>query len=319
MLKRLLIVLLMLALGALSLVSAQDNTPLPTGLPPTATPIPRPLPTAALTQDRTTVEFYFSALPQGQAGLVHAAGAGLAGARARFLNQLIDFFPVPGDGYYGLLSVSMEQNPRQYDLDIYVWYDDQTRATISSQVEVVVGDFIRQNVDLAPDKTYLIDAEIERTELARLESVFGSFTPEMLWAGSGFDLPIPGGTLTSPFGAFRTFNQTFPTRHTGWDIKATQGQPLMASGAGRVAFAGLLDIRGNIVVLDHGYGVYSTYSHLSQIHVTRGQSISKGQIIGTVGNTGRTSGAHFHWEFAVNDVFVDPVLFTQTWLPGEGG
>jgi murein DD-endopeptidase MepM/ murein hydrolase activator NlpD len=69
------------------------------------------------------------------------------------------------------------------------------------------------------------------------------------------------------------------------------------------------------VVIDHGYGVFTTYSHLSQTHVTRGQSITAGQVIGTVGSSGRTSGAHFHWEIAVNGDFVDAKQFLEMWKP----
>src|SRR5690606_36674582 len=119
----------------------------------------------------------------------------------------------------------------------------------------------------------------------------------------------------SPFGAFRNFNGTLQKRHTGWEISTTLGVPVMASTSGEVAYAGRFDIRGNIVVINHGFGVYSTYNHLSQIHVTRGQTIDRGQIIGVTGDTGRSSGPHFHWEMAVNGDFVDSVHFAETWLP----
>ncbi len=295
-------------------------TPLPVLTPtPTLTPVPRPLPAGSLAGTRAAVELYFSSLEQGSAGVLHVTGAGLAGCSVRFIVQVVDCFAVPNDGYFALVSVNMEQNARQYPLDVFAWFDDTGRETISGQVEVKNAGFIQQNVDLAPDKTYLIDPEIERTELARLESIFGQTTPEMLWAGQGFQLPILGSELTSPFGAFRTFNASFQTRHTGWDIRATLGQPIMASGAGKVAYAGFMDIRGNVVIIDHGYGIYSAYGHLSQVHVTRGQSVREGQIIGMVGNTGRTSGAHFHWEIAVNGFFVDSADFVQMWLPGMGG
>jgi murein DD-endopeptidase MepM/ murein hydrolase activator NlpD len=300
--------------------AAQDATPggaMPTpAMIPTVTAIPKPLPASTITQDRATLEVYFTTLAQGQTGLLHITGQGVAGARARFLDKLIDFFPMPDDGYYGFIAVSMEQNQRKYDLDIFVWYDDTTRQTINTQVEVDTGSFIRQDVTLAPDKSYLADPEIERNELAKLESVFSNVTSEPLWDDKGFQMPIPGGELTSPFGAFRTFNQILETRHTGWDIRATLGQPVMASAAGTVAYTGLMDIHGNIVIINHGYGVYSSYSHFSQVHVTRGQTISQGQVIGLVGNTGRTSGPHFHWEIAVNDTFVDAVQFMTMWKPG---
>jgi hypothetical protein len=281
----------------------------------TPTTIPRPLPASTITQDRATLEVYFTSLDQGQTGLLHVTGQGLAGARARFLDKLIDFFPIPNDGYYAFIAVSMELTPRKYDLDVFVWYDDESRDTINTQVEVDTGDFIQQDVTIGQDKAYLVDPEIERDELARLQSIFSTVTPEQLWDTNGFQLPIPGGELTSPFGAFRTFNETMQTRHTGWDIRATLGQPVMASAAGRVAYTGLLDIHGNFVAIDHGYGVYSTYSHFSQVHVTQGQTITQGQVIGLVGNTGRTSGPHFHWEIAVNDTFVDAIQFLNMWKP----
>jgi len=278
----------------------------------TITPAPRPAPVAVVTEGGVTLELLFEGIPQGQVGMAHVAGEGVAGARARFLNRLVDFFPVDGDGFYGLLSVGMEQNPRTYDLDVFVWYADTTRTTLHAQVNVPVGDFIRQNVTIAPDKAYLIDPEVERAELARLESIDGNVTSQRLW--NGFQLPLPS-TLTSPFGAFRTFNQTMQTRHTGWDMRSTLGMPVMASAAGEVAYAGMMEIRGNYVMIDHGYGVYSGYAHLSQIHVTRGQTVAEGQIIGTTGNSGRTSGPHFHWEIAVNGDWVDAVQFLEMWKP----
>jgi hypothetical protein len=301
-------------LGALALAPAAAQEPPDT--PETVltlTPAARPVPTAVVTEGNATLELLFDGIPQGQVGVVHVTGNGVAGARARFLNRLVDFFPVDGDGFFGLLSVSMEQSPRTYDLDVFVWYDDTTRATVRAQVAVPVGDFIRQTVTIPPDKAFLIDPELERTELARLESIDGNVTAERLW--NGFQLPLPS-TLTSPFGAFRTFNQAVETRHTGWDMRSTLGMPVMASGAGEVAYAGWMEIRGNYVMLDHGYGVYSGYAHLSQIHVTRGQTVTEGQILGTTGNTGRTSGPHFHWEIAVNGEWVDAVRFLEMWKPG---
>jgi hypothetical protein len=312
-----LVLALALLVGALSVAAAQDNNQPAPLFTPTPTVIPRPRPANTLNQEKTTLDIFFDKLPQGQAGLLHISGAGLAGARARFLDKLIDFFPAQGDGFYGLIAARMEQPPRKYDLDIFTWFGDNSRQTINTSIEVVQGNFIGQQVDIPPDKAYLVDPEIERNELARMESIFSTVTTEHLWGDKGFALPIPSGTLISPFGAFRTFNGSIQTRHTGWDIKAAQGQPLMASAAGRVAYAGRLEIRGSIVVVDHGYGVFTSYSHLSETHVTRGQTLSAGQIVGTVGNTGRTSGAHFHWEVAVNDIYVDAAQFIQLWLPGK--
>lgn len=324
MFKRLAFIVLLAGvnLAALAPVFAQgidDPTPLPTvgtPLPPvTPTPIPRPAPVSIVEQDGLSLVLYFAGIPQGQTGLIEVRGAGLAGARVRFIDKLVDFFAGADGSLYAFLAVPMEQTPRVYDLAVFAWDGQNTRFTVNTQVEVVTGGFILQNITMAPDRAYLVDAEIERAELARLESVFSTVTPQRLWDANGFMYPILGSTLTSPFGAFRTFNGTLQTRHTGWDIRTTLGVPVMTSASGQVAFAGRLDIRGNMVAVDHGQGVFSTYSHLSQIHVTRGQTVTRGQIIGVTGDTGRSSGPHFHWEMAVNGAFVDSVQFANMWLP----
>jgi len=188
------------------------------------------------------------------------------------------------------------------------------RVTVRGQFNVTLGGFIRQDFELASDRAFLADPQVERVEFARLDSVQDDVTLERAWADSGFQIPIDD-EITSPFGAFRIINENTETRHTGWDVRAPVGTPIMAMGAGTVAFAGLMDIRGNHVIIDHGYGIYSGYSHLSQVHVTRGQPITRGQIIGMTGNTGRSNGPHLHWEVTVNEEWVDSVDFLLTWLP----
>ena len=313
--KRVILAALAIFFAAISLTFtfAQDATPeVAPSAQATNTPVPRPLAVTVVTQGASTLELYFENLPQGEAKLARVSGANITGARGRFFERVIDFFPMD-DGYYALLVANMEQNARSYDLSVFVSYADGTSETITAPVEVITGDFVRQEVTIAPDKAYLVDPEVERSEIARLESVFEPVTPQALWIG-GFQLPMPG-ELTSAFGAFRVINESVTTRHTGWDIRASLGTPIMASGAGRVAFAGPMEIRGSFVSIDHGYGIYSTYSHMSQVHVTRGQSVTRGQIIGMVGETGRTSGPHFHWEFAVSGEWVDPVAMVNMWLP----
>ncbi len=318
--KRLLFVVLIALLCGLTVapLAAQDTTqpvaPTPEPLP---TRLPRPTPSSSVTAGNATLELFFQVLPQGDTGLLRVTplnGKTIANVRARFLNVLSDFWQ-DTDGYYGLLSTDMEQQTgKNNDLDVFVTYTDGTRDTVSTTVEITLGGFIRQDVTLGPSKTYLLDAALERNEIAEQESVFTVFNDQRYWDSSGFQFPL-NSTLTSPFGAFRTFNNSYNTRHTGWDFQAAMGTPIMASAAGKVAFSGLMQIYGNHVIIDHGYGVYSTYSHFSVVHVTQGETIQKGQIIGEVGDTGRTTGPHFHWEMAVNGNFVDGVQFIQMWMP----
>jgi len=320
------IVLLLLVCFALASVIDAQDAPTPEGDPGSldavvGTPIPLPTqatrsaPEQVLLGEKARLDLYFANLPQGGVGLMQIEAADVSGATASWLNHLIDFFPVEGEGYYGLLSVGMEQATRRDNpLVVNITYADGSREAINASVEIVQGGFIRQEVTLPTDKAYLLDAETERGELARLESIFVQSTPERMWDATGFTMPIPAA-LTSPFGAFRVFNSTLNTRHTGWDIRCTIGTPIFASASGRVVFSGLLPIRGNHVIIDHGYGVYSGYSHLSVVNVTSGQMVTKEQIIGMAGNTGRTSGPHFHWEIAVNGEWIDSVAFLRMWMP----
>lgn len=300
--------------------SAATETSPAVPIPTRATRIP---PESTINGTHARLELYFRALNQGRTGLARVSimenqsDLHIANARALFLDGFVDFFSgdTPDDGVYGLLTANMEQSTRRENpLDVYVTFSDGTRETLSTTVDVVLGEFIRQIVTLPPDTAYLLDAATERNELAQLSSVFSTVTLEKFWDSTGFAFPV-STALTSPFGAFRTFNEAYNTRHTGWDLQVTLGTPVMASAAGRVIFAGFMPIRGSHVVIDHGYGVFSGYSHLSTTHVTRGQGVTKGQVIGTVGSSGRVSGPHFHWEMAVNGSFVDGAQFVSMWMP----
>lgn len=97
--------------------------------------------------------------------------------------------------------------------------------------------------------------------------------------------------------------------HLGVDISAQAGNPVFASGAGNVIFAGQKDELGNTIIIDHQNGYRSSYSHLKTINVRKGYTVGKGDIIGTVGNTGNTSGAHLHFEITKDGVNVDPSDF----------
>jgi murein DD-endopeptidase MepM/ murein hydrolase activator NlpD len=274
---------------------------------------PRPFPATTVTEEGITVELFFESLPQGRAGLVRVTGENLAGARVRFREVTADCFYMEDDAYYGFIVANMDQTPRVYEFSVLAFLDDGMRVTVPAQLRIVQGGFIRQDFNLGADRAYLVDPEVERLEFARLDSIFATYTTERFW-DDGFQLPIDS-ELTSTFGAFRIINETVETRHTGWDLRAPVGTPVMTMGSGEVAFAGLMDIRGNFVVIDHGYGMFSTYSHLSQVHVTRGQTVTKGQIIGVSGNTGRSGGPHLHWEMVINGQFIDSADFMRLWLP----
>jgi len=154
---------------------------------------------------------------------------------------------------------------------------------------------------------------VQQSEDRRLLSTYSIVTPVRFWDGA-FTMPV-NGALGSPFGSWRLYNGTVQKRHTGYDLRAAFGTPVLASASGRVVLSRPLDIHGENVVIDHGWGVFSEYAHLSARYVVPGQFVLQGDVIGLSGNTGRSTGPHLHWEIAVNGIWVNPVAFTQLKLP----
>ena len=121
-------------------------------------------------------------------------------------------------------------------------------------------------------------------------------------------LPIEG-IKSSEFGVKRFINNEPRNRHTGLDIAASVGTQVISPLSGKVILVGDFYYRGKTVFLDHGGGIISTYSHMSEISVKQGQTIKKNEDIGKVGQTGRVTGPHLHWQVVLSGIPVDPELF----------
>lgn len=114
------------------------------------------------------------------------------------------------------------------------------------------------------------------------------------------DAPVRNGILTSGFG-WRLDPFTHTERfHSGVDIAAAEGTPIRSVGFGRVAYTGEYGGYGHLIVLDHGGGLTSHYAHCDQIQVHAGNIVTGGEVIGTVGASGRATGPHVHFEFRLN-------------------
>ncbi|HSD96073.1 MAG TPA: peptidoglycan DD-metalloendopeptidase family protein [Sulfuricaulis sp.] len=121
-------------------------------------------------------------------------------------------------------------------------------------------------------------------------------------------LPVHG-SVSSVFGLRRFFNNEPRQPHSGIDIAARVGTPVVAPLAGTVIQTGEYFFNGKTVFLDHGQGLISMFNHLSRIAVENGARVSQGQKIGEVGMSGRVTGPHLHWTVSLNNSRVDPVLF----------
>jgi murein DD-endopeptidase MepM/ murein hydrolase activator NlpD len=126
----------------------------------------------------------------------------------------------------------------------------------------------------------------------------------------GFILPLRGVT-TSLFGHRRFFNGEPRSPHSGLDIAADAGTPIIAPAEGAVVLVDDLYFNGKTVFLDHGQGLITMYCHLSEHKVVLADSVNQGDVIGLVGATGRATGPHLHWSVSLNGVRVDPLEFQK--------
>jgi murein DD-endopeptidase MepM/ murein hydrolase activator NlpD len=253
---------------------------------------------------------------QGQTMLVEVQGKNGLDLNGSFLGQ--DLLFVEEDGWYwAVAGVDALTAPGSYPLMLQATeLDSGDLLTMRQTLTVAVGNYTAYNVVVPSDRTNLLDPALAQAEREKVDAVFAEVSEPRLWDGV-FGLPLAGELrTTAPFGQRRSYGGGPVTSyHTGQDFGADAGTPILAPITATVALAEPLQVRGNVVILDHGLGVYTGFWHLSRIDVTAGQTVGEGEVVGLVGNTGLSTGPHLHWEMRVLGMPVDPVQWTQQPFP----
>jgi murein DD-endopeptidase MepM/ murein hydrolase activator NlpD len=147
-------------------------------------------------------------------------------------------------------------------------------------------------------------------KMRRLEEDMSAYESILRQRGYTPTLWPVAGTLEGGFGGRRNpFGGGGYEFHSGQDIEADSGAPVVSGAAGRVSFVGWQNGYGQLVIVDHGGGLTTKYGHLSQIDVQLDQTVSRGQLLGKVGSTGRSTGPHLHYEVRINDQPVNPMPY----------
>ena len=255
----------------------------------------------------------------GKQGEVLVVTVPVQGEPSKVVGHLLDreiiFFPMSEGQYVGLVGLDMQDKPGQHDLVIQVEYPDhkdQHKVTVLLMKE----NYKVQHLKL-PKKMVDLDSKTlvrVKAEAKILHQAFDTALPEPLW-NSSFIEPVQG-RVSGRFGSRRMINGQSKRPHSGEDIAAPNGTPVVAMNRGMVRLTMDHFFTGKGVILDHGLGLFSMYFHLSSVDVTRGQMVEKGQPIGKVGATGRATGAHLHWGVRLNGARVNPYSLLKISLNG---
>ena len=225
---------------------------------------------------------------------------------ARAFGRDLATFRVDDTTWQTIVGVDIDTTPGMYSVSFEATSASGT-ITAVTEVSITAREFGRRvlTVDDAfvnPPKPVL--ARITR-EARELEQLWMQSEPRRLWSGS-FVRPVPG-RVNGAFGSRSVFNGEARQPHGGADFLSPAGTPIDAPNSGRVLLARDLFFTGNTVVIDHGLGVFSLLAHLSAVAVRDGDMVTRGQVIGRVGATGRVTGPHLHWAVRMNGARVDPV------------
>jgi murein DD-endopeptidase MepM/ murein hydrolase activator NlpD len=229
----------------------------------------------------------------------------MSGFVARFGDHEWPLFRTSG-GVGVLIGVDMETPPGAREFVVERKSGENPGVLTRGTVTVEKGDFGIQTlslpdrqVDLDPETLRRVEAD-QRVMLASMQEV----TPR-LWDGA-FVLPNEG-PLQHTFGRRRVINGQPRRPHSGEDITAPAGATVVAINHGVVRLVEEQFFSGKSIVVDHGMGLYSMYFHLSETDVKVGDHVTKNQVIGKVGSTGRASGPHLHWGVRFNGARVNPL------------
>lgn len=206
----------------------------------------------------------------------------------------------------GAVPLNAPVGPRQLEIDL------ADAGVVKFPLTIRAGNYGEEHLHLPAEManpTKSVHLQQIKKDRIRLRRAYGS-SDAVIRFSHPFIRPLRS-TIITPFGRRRFLNDIPKSPHGGIDLRGKTGTPVPAAAEGRVAFSGKLYYSGNAVIIDHGLDIFSLYLHLDTLSVAAGDQVKQGQIIGTLGSTGRVTGPHLHWGIKINGIFVDPLEFIK--------
>ena len=247
-------------------------------------------------------------LIQGGTGEIIVTPANGVTLDGTLVDKPLNFFPLSDGRMVALQGIHALLDPGVYPLRLNATLPDGTKQSFEQMMLVASGNYTKEALAVPSE---FIDPAVTGPEDKQVLSIVSPVTAQKFWDGI-FGLPVAQPfCIKDWFGIRRSFNGSdYNYFHAGVDYgicSADHPFDIYAAAPGKVIFAGPLTVRGNATFIDHGEGIYTGYFHQEEIYVQVGQQVQAGELIGKIGDTGRVTGPHLHWEVWVNGVQVNPL------------
>jgi murein DD-endopeptidase MepM/ murein hydrolase activator NlpD len=206
-----------------------------------------------------------------------------------------------GEGcYLAIWAVDIQTKPKAYYVHVKAG-----KKKIKLKLRIKKTKFPELHLSLPDEKVFPSPDDLDRVEKEnnKLKDIWQNVS-DRLWEEK-FIAPLEN-EISTAFGTKRVMNEKFTSVHRGMDIRGKEGERVRATNSGKVVLSEELFYGGNTLILDHGQGIFSIYMHLSGFNVKSGDTVAKGDAIGLVGSSGRSTGPHLHFGVKVAGINVNP-------------
>ncbi len=259
--------------------------------------------------DEGPISLSSNELNQGGVILINIRKTNADTPEVKWINKTVSLLYRPEKKVYaGFITTDLQQKPGTYSLTVLF---KPSGIEKHSKIKILAKDYGVRKLTLPDGQVNLSAKDIARTNREKeiIDRIWEQPVTLPCFKAS-FIMPLET-EIIGPFGRRSIINDQPRSPHTGIDLRGKKGTPVKASNDGVVVFTGDHFFTGNSVIIDHGAGIFSMYFHLDKINVNKGAGISRGEIIGTVGSTGRSTAPHLHWGVRVGEKRVDPVTLVK--------
>jgi murein DD-endopeptidase MepM/ murein hydrolase activator NlpD len=288
-----------------------------------------------LTPPSLEIFSYPTSLRGGSVGVLRVKSNGVE-VYLQWDGKKVSMTPVSPEGYVAFFPASLDAE----SIDLRITAKDQAGNSAQKTLRIAIrkANFKKERIELTDDfinsviypllggqakgldpasAFKMVNEEWRKRDVNKLSEITQKSEPVKLWKGAF--LQLPNSKVLSTYGIERFYyykgELISQSRHMGYDFASVERAPVPASNDGVVVFVGTLGIYGNVVLIDHGLGLFSLYGHLSEISVKEGQYVKKGDVIGRTGRTGLALGDHLHFGILVHGQEVDPIYWLDPkWL-----